>query len=87
MRILYFGPLRDLVGTDEQDILEVTNTGPADTPKTVAEVVAAVVATYPEAAELIGSCATAVNLDYVDNMNTLVSMGDSIALIPPVSAG
>lgn len=76
MRVLYFGPLKDLTGVAE-DSLDAT---------TAAEVLQRVAEKYPECAGLLESCAVSVDLEYVDK-DTPIKPTSEVALIPPVSAG
>ena len=74
-----FARLRELVGAGELAV-EVP---PGSTVK---DVWAALVATYPSAAEYERSMSCAVNLDYA-RMNAAVAEGDDVAFLPPVSGG
>lgn len=78
MKLLYFGPVKDLAGRSE----EVHN---FDNP-TLESVLSWLVATYPELESLIQSCAISVNLEYVDPSASLTN-DDEVAIIPPISAG
>lgn len=75
-KVLFFAHLRDVVG-EESLKLELSG-------KTVAEVKAALVETYP--ALKLDSVMTAINEEFAGNDET-INDGDVIAFIPPVSGG
>lgn len=79
MRVLYFGPARDLMGRDSEAV-------PLEAPATVEQVLHWVEESHPAAVSLLSTSVVAVNLQYVDNRAT-VNDGDEIAIIPPVSGG
>lgn len=80
MKILFFGPLRDAVGAESENIA-------IESPARLQEVIKRLRDLHPEAATIIDCSAVSVNLDYVNDENLLVSEGDEIAVVPPVSAG
>jgi len=78
IKLLYFGPLKDLTGTAEEE-LTLDNC-------TAARVVAYVAEKYVGTGPLLEASAVSVNLEYVDR-ETVIEDGSEVALIPPVSAG
>lgn len=80
MRVLYFGPLRDAIGTESEIIV-------MDAPFRMHDLILRLVKLHPDAAPVIKTSAVSVNLDYVDNFELELSESDEVAFIPPVSAG
>jgi molybdopterin converting factor subunit 1 len=78
VRVLFFGVLRDLMGTPERE-MEVAEGA------TAADVVTTCQGRKAEAA-VWGSLAVAVNQEYASWRRVLVD-GDEVALLPPVSGG
>ncbi|MCU0447083.1 MAG: molybdopterin converting factor subunit 1 [Microscillaceae bacterium] len=78
IQIQLFGITRDIVG---QNQCQVSLTDSA----TVADLLQQLKIDYPELARL-SSLLVAVNSEYADNQ-TLIRLGDEVALIPPVSGG
>jgi molybdopterin converting factor small subunit len=66
----------------------VPATGPPSSsqPVTVADVRAALLASYPRLAGILPSCRLAVNQELAEETG-LVREGDEVALVPPVSGG
>lgn len=77
-RILAFGMARDILG---RSVMELE----WNSPLTVGELREELIRQYPELARL-KSLAVAVNSEYAQDGN-LLTAGDEIALIPPVSGG
>lgn len=77
--VLFFGPLRELVGTRR---MEVT----LGVPATGADLLNVVEDRHPEIHDHRRSVRLAVNQQYVPTMETL-GEGDEVALITPVSGG
>ncbi|MBK8654757.1 MAG: MoaD/ThiS family protein [Haliscomenobacter sp.] len=77
-RILAFGMARDILG---RPVMELE----WNSPLTVGELREELIRQYPELARL-KSLAVAVNSEYAQDGN-LLTAGDEIALIPPVSGG
>lgn len=80
VKVLFFGLLRDVTGTGE-DILDLPHPGP--TLETVFQHYASL---HPRLAELRRSIVIAQNQAFADPAS-LVSDGDEIAFLPPVSGG
>jgi len=79
VNVKLFARLRELVGAGD-----LTLDVPAGA--TVADVWAALVASYPAAEAYARSMSSAVNLTYA-RMTTPVAEGDEVAFLPPVSGG
>ena len=79
LQILMFGPVADAAGTESLQ-LEI----PAAIP--VRQALELLVAEFPDLERLLGSTAVAVNRAYA-TVNSEVTDGDELALIPPVSGG
>lgn len=79
VRVLFFAVARDLAGVAERAYTLGAGA-------TAADVVNAVVADVPGLAAHAAKLATAVNLEYVGRDHVL-SDGDELAIIPPVSGG
>ncbi|MCS7254710.1 MAG: molybdenum cofactor biosynthesis protein MoaE [Armatimonadota bacterium] len=79
MRVLVFGPLRDILAHDAMD-LEL------DTPITPRQLLEELCAKYPHAEKLLRRCRVAVDGEYVDQDQFIVSATE-VAIIPPVSGG
>jgi molybdopterin converting factor subunit 1 len=79
IHILFFGPLKDIVGSDRLtvDIAEAP---------TGAAAFEAIAARYPELHEWKGCVRLAVNCAYTDFDQSLGS-GDEVSFLPPVSGG
>lgn len=74
-----FALMREKAGTDTV-LLEI----PADS--TVTHVVTQLVRQYPALEPYVGHARCSLQMDFVD-LTTLVTEGDELALIPPVSGG
>ncbi|WP_228370762.1 molybdopterin converting factor subunit 1 [Candidatus Korobacter versatilis] len=79
MKVIYFGMLREIAGS-QQEPIEVAEGA------TAGMLFAQVLAKYPEMARFEKSLAIAVNLEYSAHSQPLKE-GDEVALIPPVSGG
>jgi sulfur-carrier protein len=79
VRTLFFASYRDLVGTDEVAV-------PLPPEATLADLVASLRARGERWSRLPAAPVAAVNLTYVP-LDTVLSEGDEVALIPPVSGG
>lgn len=77
--IQLFATLRDRAGERQIDIT-VTE------PMTIEHVLTVVSAEYPALAPLLPSSLVAVNRQFADS-DTVVNVGDEVALFPPVSGG
>lgn len=84
MKILYFGPLKDAVGVDSETVAAGEGT-------TLDQVVKGVKMRHSAkaVADLLAVSALVVNLEYVDDDLTSVTVNESdeVAFIPPVSSG
>jgi len=79
VKVLFFGMLKDIVGISE-DSLEVADREP------VAAVFDRYARRYPRMGEMASSIVLARNQQFCDR-STLVTDGDEIAFLPPVSGG
>ena len=79
IRALFFGLLKDTVGTDQQT-MEV----PPET--TVAELLALFAAETSKQSGIWTRVAVAINREYAERSRVLAE-GDEVALLPPVSGG
>jgi molybdopterin converting factor subunit 1 len=79
VKVLFFGMLRDIVGTSE-DSLELAEG------ESVAAVFERYASRYPRLEETASSIVLARNQEFCDR-STVVSEGDEIAFLPPVSGG
>lgn len=79
VRVLLFGPARDLLGKDAVDL-------PLPDNATVAALRERLPAVFPSLYPLLPRCRFAVNGEYADETVALHD-GDEVALIPPVSGG
>ena len=79
VRVKCFAIARDLAGFAER-LIELPDRA------TAGDALAAIVATAPALASAAGRFALAVNLEYAGRGH-LLSDGDEVALIPPVSGG
>jgi molybdopterin converting factor subunit 1 len=79
LHVRLFARARDLAGADRVAV---------DLPAgaTVADLRRRLVALHPKLADLIPTCAAAVDAEFADDGHTL-SAGSDIALLPPVSGG
>jgi len=77
VRILYFSLLREKIGITEEEL---------EFEGRVGELRRLLIEKYPQASTIIESVKFAVNEEYVDD-DFIISEGDRIALIPPVSGG
>lgn len=80
MRLLFFGPLRDVLGIESETIV-------VDAPIRMQDLIHRLVQMHPDAAPIIKASAVSVNLDYIDDSSFELNEGDEVALVPPVSAG
>ena len=79
LKLLYFAQLREKIKASEED-LEL----PAGS--TVSDVRQHLLKRYPHMKNTLDAVAIAVNLEYTED-ELILSEGDSVALIPPVSGG
>jgi molybdopterin synthase sulfur carrier subunit len=79
VRIKFFGPLRDLVQTEEA-------TWSVPEPHTGERAFESLAEVYPKLVPWRGSVRLAVNLEYVP-MSHALRAGDEVSFIPPVSGG
>lgn len=79
VRVLLFARAREVVGTGE-----VAVTLPSEA--TVADLRAALTATYPELADVLARSAVAVGEEFAED-GTMIVEGAIAAVIPPVSGG
>ncbi len=79
LKVLYFAQLREKIEANEED-LEL----PAGS--TVSDVRQHLLKLYPHLKNTLDAVAIAVNLEYTED-ELILSEGDSVALIPPVSGG
>lgn len=79
MKLLFFGPLKDHLGSES--IVELRGS------ITIKQALQIVSADHPEISPLLERCAFAVNMDYVTEVTTTLNNDDELALIPPVSGG
>src|ERR1700721_3028695 len=79
IRVLFFGGLKDLVGTAGESLRV------ADTAK-VGDVLRHYEAKVPRFADFAASLAMAVNQEYAGT-ETVLQAGDEVAFLPPVSGG
>ncbi|WP_339628937.1 MoaD/ThiS family protein [uncultured Maribacter sp.] len=80
MNVLFFGIAKDIVGSSQiafSDELKELNS--------VADLKAELINSYPELSKLT-SFAVAVNSEYAED-DVSLTVGDEIAIIPPVSGG
>jgi molybdopterin converting factor subunit 1 len=77
--VLYFASIRDLTGraSDEVELSE----GAA-----LSDLLKEVTSRYPKVGAMVASLMMSVNEDYAEP-STVLSEGDEVALIPPVSGG
>ena len=80
IKINFYGPLRDLVGTAISEI-EITESG-----FTLKELKEFLLQRFPVLTKNIDSIATVINNTIVKE-NTLITPQDEISLLPPVSGG
>lgn len=80
IRILYFAALREALGKSEEEL------SIPETVRTVADLSRLLERSNPALQGLLGSVRFAVNETFVDSEQVL-SSGDVVALIPPVSGG
>jgi molybdopterin synthase sulfur carrier subunit len=78
--VLYFAALRDLAAKSEEQI-EL-----ARMPITVSDFLRELEARHPALSGRLGSVRVAVNESFVD-LDTVLTGGEVVALIPPVSGG
>lgn len=81
IKVLYFGPIKDLLDKDSQEIDDIES----PTPDKVKEYISRQYE-VPNLHELLASSANVINLEYCDGAYNL-KPGDELAFIPPVSAG
>ena len=79
VRVLFFGVLKEIVGSDQQ-MMEVA---PA---ATVAELLALFTGETSKQSGIWTRVAVAINREYAERSRVLVE-GDEVALLPPVSGG
>ena len=79
IQILLFAQCKECVGQPEIQ-------WPINKPITVAQLLDALAERYPRLTALRGVLAVAVNEKYAQ-ANTTISIGDEVALLPPVSGG
>jgi molybdopterin converting factor subunit 1 len=79
LRIQLFARLRDLAGTDTISVTLPEGASVADLRKCIVE-------DHPGLARLLDRCAVACNNEFAE-ANQVLSPGDEIALLPPVSGG
>jgi molybdopterin synthase sulfur carrier subunit len=79
MKVLFFARARDLAGAAEMDVDLPTGQCVGDLRRWLAE-------QLPSLATLLPHCAFAVNDEYASDA-ALLSDGDCVALLPPVSGG
>lgn len=79
IRVLFFGAAADRAGVREAEI-------PAEEAGTLEELWRDIARRYPELLPMRDNLAFAVNQNYA-RMEDLVSPGDEVAVLPPVSGG
>lgn len=79
VRVLFFGPLRDLTGAAQETIT-------LDPPATLASLFDRYVVRFPALRDLAASIVLARNQEFVDP-STVLADGDEVAFLPPVSGG
>ena len=79
VKVLFFGPLKDIVGRVEEQL-------DLSTEARLSTVFEHYAAQFPKLREMAGSIVLARNLEFAAG-STPVSEGDEIALLPPVSGG
>lgn len=79
VQLLLFAVLRDIVGADRQSLAVVEGTRPADLWRQLRQ-------RYPKLERYENPPMTAINQSYA-SPDTVLSDGDEIAFIPPVSGG
>lgn len=79
IRVLFFGPLRDIVGLRE-DSLDVAEGARLET------VLESYASRFPRLREMSGSLVLALNQEF-SSPSAAVAEGDEVALLPPVSGG
>jgi len=77
--VKFFGPLRDIVGSDEMDL----SVSPPYTGESAFDALSSL---YPKIGMWKSSLRLAVNLEYVD-FSSVVHEGDELCFVPPVSGG
>lgn len=80
MNVLFFGIAKDIVGSSE-----ITFSDESKKPNSVAALKANLINSFPELSKLT-SLAVAVNSEYAED-DVSLTVGDEIAIIPPVSGG
>ena len=80
VKVRFFAVTRDAAGTDRAELSLAGDSA------TVADAIAAIEDRYPALAPHTSRMAFAVNLEYVAR-DYVLSDGDELALIPPVSGG
>ncbi|MEX2580321.1 MAG: MoaD/ThiS family protein [Verrucomicrobiales bacterium] len=80
LSVLYFSVLRDVAGTDREDLPMTRET------LDVGSVIDIVLGKHPPLAEWNEKLLIAVNGEYADR-DTRVKPGDEVALMPPVQGG
>ncbi len=80
MNVLFFGIAKDIVGSSE-----ITFSDEFKKPNSVAALKANLINSFPELSKLT-SLAVAVNSEYAED-DVSLTVGDEIAIIPPVSGG
>lgn len=77
--VLFFAKGRELAGVDEHAVT-------VDAGSKASDVVERIVGIYPALETIVDSSLLALNLEYC-SAETVVSNGDQLALIPPISGG
>jgi molybdopterin converting factor subunit 1 len=82
VKVLYFAKIRQLLNLTKEEIILDTSIDSC----TVNDVINAVLSLHPSLSVYILTCALSLNQTYATR-DELVSEGDEIAIIPPVSGG
>lgn len=82
MKVLFFAQLRELLDCDSAELN-------IDLPASVSEVREALMAQFPDHAELLhrGKALVAVNQELTNNDQAIITATDEVAFFPPVTGG
>jgi molybdopterin synthase sulfur carrier subunit len=82
MKVLFFAQLRELLDCDSAELN-------IDLPASVSDVRAALMAQFPDHAELLhsGKALVAVNQELTNNDQAIITATDEVAFFPPVTGG
>ena len=81
IRVLFFAACRDVAGSDKTELEVKEGT-------TVSGLVKLVVEKHPKLTKMLSNLVLSLNLNYTDvKSSKVLSAGDEVAFIPPISGG